>query len=80
MGGGDVKFAVMLGAFLGLQGIFVTLFLASFVGSIVGMLLMARGAGTRMTALPFGTFLAPAAAVALFWGPALIALYLRIVT
>lgn len=80
MGGGDVKFAAMAGAFLGLQGIFVTLFLASFVGSLAGILLMARGSGTRMTALPFGTFLAPAAAVALFWGPALVALYLSLVT
>jgi len=79
MGGGDVKFALMLGAFLGLKGVLLTLFLASFVGSIAGAAVIALRGGGGKTALPFGTFLAPAAAVAMLVGDALIALYLRVV-
>lgn len=78
MGGGDVKFAAMLGAFLGLKGILLTLFLASLAGSLVGVLVIALRGGGGKTALPFGTFLAPAAAVALLAGDALIGLYLHL--
>jgi len=70
LGGGDVKLAAGLGAFLGLPGLVVTLMLASLVGSVVGLALMARGKAHGQTALPFGTFLAGAAAAALVLGPA----------
>jgi leader peptidase (prepilin peptidase)/N-methyltransferase len=75
MGGGDIKLAAMLGAFLGWKGLLVTVFLASLGGSAVGLLLMALGTGGRRTALPFGTFLAPASLVAYIWGDSLIAWY-----
>lgn len=66
MGGGDIKLAAMIGAFLGPGGVVFTLFLASVMGSVVGGVMMVAGRAGGRTALPFGTFLAPAAVVALF--------------
>jgi leader peptidase (prepilin peptidase)/N-methyltransferase len=80
MGGGDVKFAAMLGAFLGARGVLMTLFLASFVGTMAGIaVILARGGGGK-TALPFGTFLAPSAFVVLLWEGAIVAAYLRLLS
>jgi len=75
MGGGDIKLAAMLGAFLGWKGLLVTVFLASLGGSAVGLLLVALGTGGRKTALPFGTFLAPASLVAYVWGERILGWY-----
>ena len=69
MGGGDIKLAAMLGAFLGWKGILLTIVLGSLFGSIVGLSLIAARRGSGKTALPFGTFLAPAAAIVLLVGP-----------
>jgi leader peptidase (prepilin peptidase)/N-methyltransferase len=68
MGMGDVKLMAMVGAFLGWQGAVAVLLLGSLSGSLVGLALLALGRAKRQTALPFGTFLAPAAWVVLFWG------------
>lgn len=75
MGGGDVKLAAMMGAFLGVGGVFGAIFLASLSGSVFGMLLIARGKGSRRTAIPFGTFLAPAAIALCLFGDSLLHLY-----
>jgi leader peptidase (prepilin peptidase)/N-methyltransferase len=75
MGGGDIKLAAMIGAFLGPTGVVFTLFLASLLGTLVGGVLMIVGSAGRRTALPFGTFLAPAAVVALFAAPAFFTWY-----
>lgn len=75
MGGGDVKLAAMLGAFLGWKGMLLTIFLSSFAGAVAGIALM-RLAGTgRQTRIPYGTFLAPAAICVLFAGDPVIAWY-----
>lgn len=50
---------------------FLTILLAALGGSIVGLSLMAGGHAGRRTALPFGTFLAPAAVLIALAGPAL---------
>ena len=55
---GDVKMLAMIGAFLGWKLTLVTLMLASFAGSIIGVLLIATRRGDMKYALPFGTFLA----------------------
>lgn len=78
MGGGDIKLLAMIGAFLGWRAIPVTLLLASLLGTVIGLTLMAlRGRDTKM-AIPFGPFLAAAAVCALFWGEALIEWYLNL--
>jgi len=71
LGGGDVKLAGMIGAFLGWPGVFLTIFAAALVGSLVGLSLIGMGRGTRRTALPFGALLAPAAVLAALVGPIL---------
>lgn len=75
MGMGDVKMLGMIGAFLGPWGVVVSVLLASFAGSVVGLLLVAVKRGSLTTALPFGVFLALGAVAALFWGPAAVELY-----
>ncbi len=77
MGGGDVKLAAMLGAFLGWKGILLTIFFSSFVGAVAGVLIMRlRGSGGQ-TRVPFGTFLAPAAILVLFLGDPILDVYFR---
>jgi leader peptidase (prepilin peptidase)/N-methyltransferase len=78
MGGGDIKFAALLGAFLGWQGLLLTLFLASLAGALAGGLLVLRGKGSGKTALPFGSFLAPAGLVVYVFGSRILAWYVQI--
>jgi leader peptidase (prepilin peptidase)/N-methyltransferase len=79
MGGGDVKMAAYMGAVLGWKGVLITIFLGALLGSVAGVGAMLVGKGHRRTALPFGTFLAPAAVITLFFGRAMIDAYLRLV-
>src|SRR5439155_24040223 len=54
MGGGDVKLAAMMGAFLGVGGVFGAIFLASLAVSVFGILLIARVKRSRRTSISFG--------------------------
>ena len=76
LGMGDVKMLAMVGAFLGWPLTLLTLMLASFAGSIVGVALLASGRGGMQAALPFGTFLALGALVAVVAGDAMLTWYL----
>ena len=78
LGGGDIKMLAMIGAFLGWQQVLLTLVLSSFVGSIVGGLLIASRRGTLASKLPYGTFLAMAAVVASLVGQRLVAWYVSL--
>jgi leader peptidase (prepilin peptidase)/N-methyltransferase len=76
MGGGDIKLLAMIGAFLGWPAIPVTLFIASLLGSVVGIACMVlTGAGRRL-ALPFAPFLCSGALAYLFFANEIIELYL----
>jgi leader peptidase (prepilin peptidase)/N-methyltransferase len=76
MGFGDVKMLAMIGAFLGLKLVILTFVLSSFLGGIVGGLLILSGRGSMASRVPFGTFLAVAALVASLWGDAIVGWYL----
>jgi leader peptidase (prepilin peptidase)/N-methyltransferase len=76
MGLGDVKMLAMIGAFLGWQQVWVTLFMASLAGAIVGVALLRSGGRTMSARLPFGTFLAVAAYAASLVGNDLVVWYL----
>ena len=76
LGMGDVKMLAMIGAFLGWRLMLVGLFLASLMGSIVGLTVIATRRGGMKTALPFGTFLALGALVASVAGGRLLDWYL----
>lgn len=76
LGMGDVKMLAMIGAFLGWQLTLLTLVLASFLGSAVGLGLIVIRRGGMKSALPFGTFLAIAALVAASVGDQIVTWYL----
>ncbi|MEZ5418426.1 MAG: prepilin peptidase [Vicinamibacterales bacterium] len=76
LGMGDVKMLAMIGAFLGWQAVLLTLVLASFAGALIGVGLMAVQRGSMKYALPFGTFLALGALVAMLAGQPIIGWYL----
>jgi leader peptidase (prepilin peptidase)/N-methyltransferase len=78
LGLGDVTMMLMVGAFLGWQKTLLTLVLGSFVGAIFGLVLIALKKKDLQYALPFGTFLAPAAFVALVWGDRIITAYMSL--
>jgi leader peptidase (prepilin peptidase)/N-methyltransferase len=71
MGGGDLKMMGMVGAFLGIPGVLLTLFLGSLLGSLIfGPISWKTG-----KLVPFGIFLAMGAAVSYGWGDAIIRWY-----
>lgn len=76
MGGGDVKLLAMIGAFLGWQGVLLTLLLGSLLGSAIGIVLMTSRGADRKLAIPFGPFLSLGALVTLFWGHAIVRWYI----
>jgi leader peptidase (prepilin peptidase)/N-methyltransferase len=80
MGMGDVKMLAMIGAFLGWKLTVLTLILASFGGSIAGILLLVTRRGNMKAALPFGTFLAAGALAASLFGEPLVNWYVHLLT
>jgi len=76
LGMGDVKMLAMIGAFLGWQAVLLTLVLASLSGAVIGVAMMALQRGTMKYALPFGTFLALGALVAMLAGQPIVDWYL----
>jgi leader peptidase (prepilin peptidase)/N-methyltransferase len=75
LGMGDVKLLAMIGAFLGWKLVLLTLVLASFSGSLIGVALIASQRGDMKYALPFGTFLAIGAVVSAAWGTPMVDWY-----
>ncbi len=76
MGFGDVKMLAMVGAFLGLKLVVLTFVLASMIGGLVGVALVASRRADMATRVPFGTMLAFAALVASLYGDRLVTWYL----
>lgn len=83
MGGGDIKMMMMIGAFLGVWGVALTIFLGSVLALVV--LLLVVGASrllpgapreTTGTLIPFGVFLSAGAAIAYVWGEPIVRWYL----
>jgi leader peptidase (prepilin peptidase)/N-methyltransferase len=75
MGGGDVKLLAMIGGFLGWKSVILTILLSSFIGSIVGILVMIFKGKDFKTAIPFGPFLSIGAVISLFYGEFIIGWY-----
>lgn len=75
LGMGDVKMLGMIGAFLGWQAVLLTLVLASLSGAVIGVAMISLQRGSMKYALPFGTFLAIGALVAMFTGQPIIDWY-----
>jgi len=78
MGGGDIKLLGMIGAFIGWQGVLFTIFVASAVGTISGLLVMLHQKKGLKLAIPFGPFLSIGAIAYVFMGSALITWYFNL--
>ena len=78
MGGGDIKLLAMMGAVIGWQGVLFTIFVASAIGTISGLLIMLKTRKTMKLAIPFGPFLAMGSTAYILFGPQLIAWYFNL--
>ena len=68
MGLGDVKFMGAIGAFLGWQGVVFSLMLSSMIGAVVGVTLIAMRRREWSSRMPYGPYIALAAAIWIFGG------------
>lgn len=75
IGGGDIRLGALMGASLGYPGVLTALFIAYILGSVVGLSMIALGKKQWGSKVPFGTFLAMATIIALFWGERLVDWY-----
>lgn len=71
MGGGDIKMMAMVGAFVGWRGVVLTL----FGGALLGLLIFVPFTLKKKRLVPFGVFLALAAALTFVFGDAIVAWY-----
>lgn len=61
MGEGDFELLALIGSFLGLNGAWMSLLIASVIGSCVGLCIIFIGRAQSSIKIPFGPFLASAA-------------------
>ncbi len=79
MGGGDIKLLAMIGAFIGWKGVLFTILCSSFIGSVVGVVLMfIFSKADSKYAVPFGPFLSLGAVIYVLWGEFLLNWYVGI--
>lgn len=79
LGLGDVKMLLTVGAFLGLPGALMTIFLGSIVGAVLGSIYIWKSGQDMTYELPYGSFLGAAALFVALFGERLSAWYLRMV-
>jgi leader peptidase (prepilin peptidase)/N-methyltransferase len=68
MGLGDVKFMAAIGAFLGWQAVIFSLMLSAILGAVVGLTLVVLKKQEWSSRLPYGPYIAVAAAIWIFSG------------
>jgi leader peptidase (prepilin peptidase)/N-methyltransferase len=68
MGLGDVKFMGAIGAFIGWQGVVFSLMVSSMIGAAVGMVLILMRRREWSSRMPYGPYIALAAAIWIFCG------------
>jgi len=76
MGYGDFKLLGALGAWMGWQMLPVIILLSSVVGAVVGITLIVARGRDRNIPIPFGPYLAGAGVLTVFFGKALVTMYL----
>ena len=77
MGGGDIKLFFVLGLFLGTKATLMTLFLASVIGAIFGLVQILIQGYEKRRPIPFGPFIAIGAIIAYFYTEAIINWYIE---
>jgi leader peptidase (prepilin peptidase)/N-methyltransferase len=78
MGYGDFKLFALFGAWLGWQSLPLIILLSSFIGALIGIVLIVFQGHDRAKPLPFGPYLAAAGWVAMLWGDAITRQYLQL--
>ena len=78
MGFGDVKLLGAIGAFIGWRGVIFTVVVSSFLGSLVGVVLVLAGKREMQSRIPYGPYLAFAALLWILWGSVFWGLYMSI--
>jgi len=76
MGGGDVKLAAMVGAFLGWKYVILALFLGFFLGALAGIFLVLSKIKSREDMVPFGPFIALGSLITLLCGEKILLWYI----
>ncbi len=71
IGGGDIRLVAGIAALTGARGIVPAIFVAAFLGSLIGLGMVAVGRGSMRSQLPFGPFLAFGCMAVLLCGPEL---------
>jgi leader peptidase (prepilin peptidase)/N-methyltransferase len=68
MGLGDVKFMGAIGAFIGWHGVLFSLMVSSLIGATVGVALITLRRREWSSRMPYGPYIALAAAIWIFFG------------
>lgn len=77
MGGGDIKMAAMMGAFVGWQKVLLIFLGGAVLGMIISIVWMAISKRARRERIiPFGPFLAMAALVVILYGEQILRYYI----
>jgi len=79
MGGGDIKLLAMIGALLGWEGVVFTIFAASLLGTLVGIIVMLLKGRNLKFAIPFGPFLSIGAMSYVFFGEKVLSWYFHLI-
>ncbi|HSJ38667.1 MAG TPA: prepilin peptidase [Planococcus sp. (in: firmicutes)] len=80
MGGGDIKLFFVIGLVLGTAGTLMTLFFASLIGAIVGIIILRVTGQGRKTPVPFGPSIAAGAVIVYFYGDWILNWYMTLWT
>ncbi|KON86883.1 prepilin peptidase [Sporosarcina globispora] len=75
MGGGDIKLYAVIGIALGVKLVFLSFFLATLLGAVLGGLGMLLGIMQKGKPIPFGPFIGIGTLIAYFYGSELIEWY-----
>lgn len=75
MGGGDIRLMAMVGLFMGLKHVLLSVLFSVYIGGIVFMILMIMGKIKKTDYIPFGPFLSMGTLISLFFGNQIIMWY-----
>ncbi len=75
IGGGDIRLGLLMGLSLGWPYVLVAIFIAYFIGSIIGIGLILTGRKKMDSQIPLGIFLSIASIIVLFWGKEIVEWY-----
>ncbi len=78
MGGGDIKLFFVIGWVLGVIPTLLTLFIAAFIGMVVGLIQLKIMNADKKTPVPFGPSIAVSAIIVYFWGSQILEWYITL--